>query len=157
MKDVASDFQMIHFSVEHFSACNQISMPEEYPVSFGYFAEIKHGLRYDDPDTRFASIRMGFKVVQGEDITIDQDSEKTYAEITCIAFFICPVEAISADKFLAMLKSAGAATMIPLARAKFATACSLFEAPNSISIPNINVRLIDWYIEKIETQPPNAP
>lgn len=151
MKDVASEFQMIHFAVEYFSACNEIAIPEKYVVSFGYLAEIKYGLRHEDPNSRFASIRIGFKVVEGEDIEIDQESEKTYAEIRCIAFFLCPVNMMVADKFLAMLKSAGAATMIPLARAKFATACSLFGIPDAINIPNINVKKIDWHIENIAT------
>ena len=150
MKDIASEFQMVGFTVQSFELYNTIQYPDEYKVTLGYIAEIRHGLRDGDDKTRFAALSLSFKVFEGDDMDVCIDDEKLFASIQCLAFFTCPVKTISSDAFIKTIKKSGAATAIPIVRARFSSACALMDMPESIKIPNIDMDKMEWHIEEIK-------
>ena len=145
--NVASDFQMMEFHTRELLLRIPIDFDAD-ALSFGYRAHLEHGV---DRETqkRIGKVQLNFKLIDGEDFTLDDETNQTFsATIACQGKFEMSAEAGDQDRFLEMLKTAGAATMIPIARSHIMTACSLVGASGNVRIPNINVYAINTWIEE---------
>lgn len=151
MNEIVSKFQMENFIVRSFNAHNPLSMAQKYQVTFGFMPEVRYGIHMDNKKERYAVLSMNMKIIEGDDINFEANDDKLSVTICCQGSFKCPVKSLDEDKFLEMVKAAGSATMIPIIRARLMAACSLLGIPDSIHVPNIDVRKIDnWETNKVE-------
>lgn len=134
---IASDFQLEKYTIPKLL----IEVSPDYVKSgndtIGYFA--KSGEEYEDGQW-VGEVMLGFRM------TSEANPSKLLYEIIIMGRFKYPGnnEEDSKLKFIRLMQTSGAATLIPIARAALVSACTLTGHINTCSIPNINVFEMSW-------------
>ena len=133
-----SSFQFIRHEIPQI----QINIPGDYsdesPLSVQYCAKYR---TYHDEGRWTGDVMLAFRKELSP-----QDSTEFLYEIVIVGGFTSRGENTEEDKesFVRYLKTSGATTLIPIARAALVSTSAIMGHPDLCTIPNINVYNLNW-------------
>lgn len=142
----SSHFQMKRYYIYRLNFDNPLADYSPDAVALGYFANMNHS--YADGQWH-GTIAIGFRLIPAEDANKDIQNGSTLMEAIIIGEFIETSAKNDSNEalFITHLKLNGAATLIPILRSAVCTTGSIMGFPNQYSLPNIDVRQLDWVVE----------
>jgi hypothetical protein len=143
-----SAFQMSEFVVRQFVLHKPAHYEPKDRIRIGFVPTISAWVD-ENNNSHNAVITLHFRLTENDSLTLIEDGNQTFAvEMIVQASFIAASDAHKdLSEFEQMAKTAGAATMIPIARAHMISANALFGIPSTVKIPNINVHNIDSWVD----------
>ena len=153
-KDITSKFQMQDCFVREVILHKPVILEPPFELSTSYHGDIVYGLRVEDNSSRYAVISLSLRLMQGTDLEADVSSNEIFSvRIFAQSGFIAPVSYVDEKKFLEMVKTTGAASMIPIMRAYVTGVLAICGIPSDIRIPNIDVTALEWEITRFQNAP----
>ena len=141
--NLSSHFQMKRYYIYRLHFDNPLADCSPDAAALCYFAKMNHA--YADGQWN-GTIALGFRLMPAEDADKDIQNGATLMEAIIIGEFAEPTAKNDSNEalFVTHLKLNGAATLIPILRSAVCTTGSIMGFPNQYSLPNIDVRQLDW-------------
>lgn len=141
----SSLFQMSRYYIHRLHFDNPMADCSPDAAALGYFAKANH--TYADGQWN-GTIVLGFKLIPTDDAARNTQNDSGLMEAIIVGEFVEATAKNDSNEALfdTHLKLNGAATLIPILRSAICTTGSIMGFPNQYSLPNIDVRQMEWSV-----------